>query len=361
MRSSGQESNVVDLTKSLPQQTDIVHLANEIPDAMSQTQNLSVLGDDVDYKSHTCKDSSGHPSSSLPSFSSSSSAYPASTPKHSSVLLEDVHDSRLRKNHDIGLLFQNLSMLDNPNSDFCKPMVRQKIPLPRLPTSSRSGPKKEKVKKPVSTKKRVPLKFKYYHHPGAMAAITSAMQALDAQGDETTAAQPADSLNDSLVISLKYKTPETGSTKTEEPQAVRSSQHQHSVNRDIMRITSVLNDPAQSMTSPPFPSSTSPSASYAAPSNDDASPSPPRAPSLNLPGRFIKHANTDILNHMPNNRNHDTADDTRSQIAKSGLREEYIDMLTHPERQRYEDTLVEIVGDLELPYFGNRFGSGQND
>lgn len=347
----GAMRSVVDLTKSSPQQTDVAHSTNEFLEAMSQPQPSFARDDDVDptNESHTRKDSSGFPSSSFPSFSSSSSPHPSITTKHSSVLFQGVHDSH-PLHHDATHLFQNLSLLDTTNPDTCKPMPRRKLPLSRLSTSSsRPGSKNEQKLKKSIKKKRTAVKFKYYRHPGAMVAITSAMEALDTHGDDSTNPAPVNGLDHSLVIRLKYKSPDTAATSTTDERKVNSSpvQHQHAGNRDIMRINSVLNNnPAQTMSSPPPPCL----GSSITASNDDASPSSPPAPPLNTPDRPIEHNSTDILNH-------DTANDARSQFAKYGLQNEYINMLTHPDRQRYEDALVEIVGDLELPFFGDRFGS----
>jgi hypothetical protein len=233
-------------------------------------------------------------------------------------------------------------------------MTRRKLPLSRLSLSSaRSDTKHEnKIKKSIIKKKRTPTKFRYYRHPGAMAAITSAMEALNPHGDDAKGTAPVSGLDHSLVIRLKYKT--SSATSTIEEQAVESSVIQLQVRRkpDIMRIDSILNENSTpSMSSPPpsFDSSV-------VASNDDASQSSPQAPSLNMPDHYIERTSTDILDHMLDH-DHDTAN-AQNQLAKAGLRDEYIEMLTHPERQRYEDALVEIVGDLELPFFGGRFGSG---
>ena len=183
------------------------------------------------------------------------------------------------------------------------------------------------------------------------------MEALDTQGDDSKITAPVNGLDHSLVIRPKYNSPDTASTTTTEEHATNSSPvlHQRVENRDVMRIDSVLNDnSAQTMSSPP-PSSSS----WAVASIDNTSPSSPQAQSLNMSDRDIENTNTDILDHMPDNdTNRDPNNDLRSQFEKSGLREKYLEMLANPERQRYEDALVEIVGDLELPFFGDRFGSG---
>lgn len=314
---------------------------------MSQSQPSFVRGDDIDptNESQACKDTSV-PISSSSSFSSS--LHPSSITTNSSVLLQGLHDSHPH-HHKASQVFQKLSLLDNQKSDTSTPMTRRKLPLSRLPTSSsRANPKHEKkVKKPVSRKKHTPLKFKFYRHPGAMAAITSALEALDTNGDDSTDAQAVNGLDDSLVIRLKYKSPETATTtSTTDEHAINSPiQHQRVANQDIMRITSVLNDSAQTMPSSRPPSFNSPitaSNANASPSSSSSQPSP-----LNVPDRYPGYSNTDILDPA----------DACSQIAKSGLRNEYIDMLSHPDRQRYEDALVKIVGDLELPFLGTRYGS----
>ncbi|KAF3402811.1 hypothetical protein DPV78_004446 [Talaromyces pinophilus] len=361
MRSPKREGMVVDLAKSSPQQTDVTHSTNGFPDAMSQSQPPSVPDDDVDptNESHTCKDSSVFPSSSFP-FSSSSPRLSLTT-NHPSVLLQGVHGSHPHHHHDTTHLFQKLSLLDNTNPDTIKRNPRRKLPLSRLPASSSrlDGKNEREVKKSIikKKKKRTPLKFKYYRHPGAIAAITSAMEALDTQGDDSKITAPVNGLDHSLAIRLKYNGPETASTTTTEEHATNSPvQHQRVENRDVMRIDSVLNDnSAQTMSSPP-PSS---SGSSAVASIDNASPSSPRAPSLNMSDRDNEHTNTDILDNISDHdNNYDPNNDLRSQFEKSGLREKYFGMLANPERQRYEDALVEIVGDLELPFFGDRFGSG---
>jgi hypothetical protein len=209
-----------------------------------------------------------------------------------------------------------------------------------------------KIKKPVSRQKRTRSKFRYYRHAGAMAAITSAIESLTTPNDvDAKGAAPVNSLDNSLVIRLKYKTPDTASSKmTPQDHDIDSSttQPQREGHQDIMRITSILNNnPTPSMSSPPSPSFDSPFPA----SNDDASPSPQQALSLNLPGQ-IEHSSYDILDRMFDNNN------AHTQFAKAGLRDEYIRQFTNPERQRYEDALVEIVGDLELPFLGGRFGSG---
>ncbi|KUL85451.1 hypothetical protein ZTR_06742 [Talaromyces verruculosus] len=353
---------VVDLTKSSPQQADVAHLTNGFPQAMSQSQPPFVPDDDVGptNESHTCKDSSVFPSSSFP-FSSSSSPRPSLTTNHPSALLQGVHGSHPHHHHDATHLFQDLSLLDSTNPDTFKRNPRRKLPLSRLPTSSSrlGGKNEQKVRKSIiKRKKRTPLKFKYYRHPGAIAAITSAMEALDTQGDDSKITAPVNGLDHSLVIRLKYNSPDTASTTTTEQHATNSSpvQHQRVENRDVMRINSVLNaNSVQTMSSPP-PSSSS---SSALASIDDASPSSPQAQSLNMSDCDIENTNTDILDHMPDNdTNRDPNNDLRSRFEKSGLREKYLEMLANPERQRYEDALVEIVGDLELPFFGDRFGSG---
>lgn len=322
-------------------QTDVADLTNELPEAMSQTQPSFVRDDDVDptNESHIRRDFSV---SSLLSGSSSSSPssslHPSLTTTHSSVLFQGFHPHN--HHHNASQLFQKLSLLDNQSSDTSTPMARRKLPLSRLtPSSSRQDPKDEKkVKKPVSRKKRTPLKFKHYRHPGTIAAITSALEALDTHDDDSMDTQPVvNGLDHSMVLGLENKSPKPATSSTTDEHAMIESpiQHQHVANRDIMRIASVLNDSAQTMSGPTA-------------SGDDASPSPsPESPSMNMPDHYLEHSNTDII---------DIAD-VRSQIAKYGLRSEYLDMLTDPARQRYEEALVEIVGDLELPFFGGRHGS----
>lgn len=326
------------VTKSSPQQTDVADLTNEVPEAMSQPQPSFMRDDDVDplNESHIRRDYSV---SSLSSSSScpSSLLHPSITTTHSSVLLQGLHPHN--DYHNATQLFQKLSLLDNQKSDAATPMARRKLPLSRLtPSSSRVDSKEEKkVKKLVSRKKRTPLKFKYYRHSGAMATITSALEALDTHDDDSMDAQPVvNGGNHSMVLRPKNKTTESAASSTTDEHAIIDSpnQHQPVADRDIMRITSVLNDSAQAMSGPTA-------------SSDDASPSPfPESPSMNTPDHY-EHRNTSVM---------DIAD-VRSQIAKFGLRSEYLDMLTDPARQRCEDALVEIVGDLELPFLGGRHGS----
>lgn len=375
MRSPGRERTVFDLTKSNAddtslsvQQTDTACSTNEFPEAMSQPQPPFLHDDDVDptndsgylsstRESHTSKDSSDSSSSF------SSLLHPSNMTKDSSVLLQGLHDSYPHhhlKQDTTQYLFQNLSLSDNTKSDTSKPMTRRKLSPSRLPTSPlRSGSKREmKIKKPVSRQKRTRSKFRYYRHLGAIATITSAIESLKTPNDvDTKGSAPVNGLDNSLVIRLKYKTLDTVSSKmTPQEHDIDSSttQPQRGRHQDIMRITSILNDdPTPSMSSPPSPCFDSPFPA----SNDDASPSPQQALSLNLPDRQIEHSSYDILDRMFDNDNNNN-NNAHTQFAKAGLRDEYIRQFTNPERQRYEDALVEIVGDLELPFLGGRFGSG---
>ncbi|EEA22745.1 hypothetical protein PMAA_093610 [Talaromyces marneffei ATCC 18224] len=341
---------------SSPQQTAVAHSTNKRLEAMTAPQPPFVLDDDVGLtsddsyltsanESHTCKDSSdSFSSSSFPS----ASPHPSNTTEDSSVLLQGLHDSYPRHHNHIQdttqYLFQNLSLSesDNKNPDTSTPMSQhRKIPLSRLPASSSKNEKR--VKKAVRRQKCTRSKFACYRQPGAMAAIASALEALeDPGGDEGKGAAQDNSFDDGLVIRRKYNSADTSpSTMTEEHAWSDSStiQHQGRRKQDIMRITSVLNDDDDD----PAPLVSSPPPTPISKSSVAASQSSPQASSFGLSDRHrhIEHSGVDVLDHI---------NIARNQLAKSSLRDEYMRHFTNPERRRYEDALVEIVGDLELPF-----------
>ncbi|EED15327.1 hypothetical protein TSTA_047730 [Talaromyces stipitatus ATCC 10500] len=207
----------------------------------------------------------------------------------------------------------------------------------RRPRSSRtlssvtSGPRSERgTRKRVSRKPKKHIQFRHYHQrSGTFAAMADEMESgeISVGGGATTL--PINDTTNQLLVTLKYRRSQVSATEGHDTGSP-INQTQRTQDSDIMRITSILNDTTQSTSPPPLMSNTTITASSYGGSAFSRQ-------TTSSPSLF-----NDQMGYGSN--------ESYNKFAETSMRDGYMFMFTRPEHQRYEDALVKIVGDMELPF-----------